>query len=88
MNLTLLSLSLILPFLRPALADVEFTIPKPASSHRADHVLTAHWKDSGHDPLLSELTHYDLLLCAGGDTRETSVCLPPSPEGTLYSLQN
>lgn len=63
-----LALPLLLTFFSPAVADIEFTVPQAGAVVNANHVITAHWKDSGQAPRLSELTRYDLFLCAGGDT--------------------
>ncbi|KAI9036593.1 putative beta-1,6-glucan biosynthesis protein (Knh1) [Aspergillus affinis] len=50
--------------LQTALADIEFTEPAPGAVLEAGHVVTAHWKDSGASPRISELVQYDLYLCA------------------------
>ncbi|KAK1141361.1 Cell wall synthesis protein kre9 precursor [Aspergillus melleus] len=54
--------------LQTALADIEFTEPAPGTVLEAGHVVTAHWKDSGASPRISELVQYDLYLCALWDT--------------------
>ncbi|KAB8232343.1 hypothetical protein ETB97_011083 [Aspergillus alliaceus] len=59
---------LVLSLLSTALADVEFTAPTRGTVIESGDVITAHWKDSGKSPRVSELVQYDLYLCAGGDT--------------------
>lgn len=67
------TLSLILSLSAAALADVEFLTPAAGSTARGGDTLTVHWKDSGNPPKLSELTNYDLFLCAGGDSEDSRV---------------
>lgn len=67
------SLSLLLPLLSTALADVEFVDPAPGSTLKAGDVITSHWKESGKGPKISELSQYDIFLCAGGDTADSYV---------------
>ncbi|KAB8200727.1 Ser-Thr-rich glycosyl-phosphatidyl-inositol-anchored membrane family protein [Aspergillus parasiticus SU-1] len=62
------SLPVVLPLFSTALADVEFIAPARGTIMKAGDVVTAHWKDSGESPRISELVQYDLYLCAGGDT--------------------
>jgi hypothetical protein len=59
------------------LADVQFLAPLPGSTAKGGDILTAHWKDSGEIPKLSELATYDLYLCAGGATLDSVVSLLP-----------
>lgn len=66
-------LSFILPLLSTALADVEFTAPASGSTLKGGHVVTAHWKESGELPRISQLLQYDIHLCAGGDTSDSYV---------------
>lgn len=70
-------LSFILPLLPTALADVEFTAPAVGSTLKGGDVITAHWKDSGKPPRISQLSQYDIYLCAGGDAAESYVGVPP-----------
>lgn len=67
------TVSLILPLLSTAFADVEFVDPAAGSTLNSGHVITAHWKDSGKHPKISELSQYDIYLCAGGDTPDSYV---------------
>jgi hypothetical protein len=55
------------------LADVQFLAPIPGSTSKGGDILTAHWRDSGESPKLSELTTYDLFLCAGGVSTDSLV---------------
>lgn len=66
-------LSFILPLLSTALADVEFIVPAFGSTLKGGHVVTAHWKESGKLPKISQLLQYDIYLCAGGDTPDSYV---------------
>lgn len=62
------------------LADVEFTSPAaPGAVVKAGDVITAYWKESGYGPRISQLTAYDLYLCAGGDTPGSYVSPLPTP---------
>lgn len=67
------TVSLILPLLSTAFADVEFVDPAAGSTLKGGDVITAHWKDSGKHPKISELSQYDIYLCAGGDTPDSYV---------------
>jgi hypothetical protein len=73
MNL-LRTVPVVLMLAAAVLGDVEFLVPAPDSVARGGDVLTAHWRDSGKSPRLSELTQYDLFLCAGGDPTHSHVC--------------
>jgi hypothetical protein len=55
------------------LADVDFTVPTIGTNFKAGDVVTAHWRESGQSPRISELSQYDLYLYAGGDTADTQV---------------
>ncbi|GFF56768.1 cell wall synthesis protein KNH1 [Aspergillus udagawae] len=63
-----LSILLLLPC---TLADVDFTVPTIGTNFKAGDVVTAHWRESGQSPRISELSRYDLYLYAGGDTADT-----------------
>jgi hypothetical protein len=56
-------------------ADIQFLTPAAGSTAKGGDILTAHWKDSGDPPKLSELKKYDLFLCAGGDSVDSSVSI-------------
>jgi hypothetical protein len=64
---------LVLALATAALADVEFLTPAAGSVAKGGDVLTVHWRDSRNPPKLSELTRYDLFLCAGGDAEHSYV---------------
>ncbi|RMZ89357.1 hypothetical protein DV736_g3416, partial [Chaetothyriales sp. CBS 134916] len=49
-----------------AWADVEFLTPAAGSS-QSSLTLSITWQDSGTDPPLSDLTSYQMYLCAGGN---------------------
>lgn len=66
-------LSLLLALASAALADVEFITPVAGSTAKGGDIITVQWRDSGKDPKLSELSRYDLFLCAGGDTEDSYV---------------
>ena len=50
-----------------AFADVEFTSPDAGSTATGGSVLSVEWEDSGSQPPISDLTSYQLFLCAGGN---------------------
>ena len=56
-------------------ADVQFTSPSAGGTVAGGKTLSIEWKDSGEKPPLSDLTTYDLFLCAGGNDEESFVCL-------------
>lgn len=56
-----------------ALAAIEFTEPAVGTVLQAGHVVTAHWKDSGVSPRISDLVQYDLYLCALWDAPGATV---------------
>ncbi|RAL15031.1 putative beta-1,6-glucan biosynthesis protein (Knh1) [Aspergillus homomorphus CBS 101889] len=72
------SILFLFALLPQALADVEFVFPSPSAILRTGDVLTAQWRESGRLPHISELIHYDLYLCVGGElagTHEVAVLL-------------
>ncbi|KIW05872.1 uncharacterized protein PV09_03072 [Verruconis gallopava] len=58
-----------------AIADVKFTSPAAGSSHAGGGSLQVTWEDSGTAPALSDLTTYQLFLCAGGNDASSIVQL-------------
>ncbi|KAF2260706.1 hypothetical protein CC78DRAFT_472153 [Lojkania enalia] len=52
-------------------ADVQFTSPKAGAKITGGSAVVVEWKDSGDSPAISDLTTYQLFLCAGGDTEDT-----------------
>lgn len=77
-------LSFILPLVSIAVADVEFTAPAFGSTLKGGNVVTAHWKESGGFPKISQLLQYDIHLCAGGDTSDSYVSIFSNPACTEY----
>lgn len=59
-------LSLLGAFASFAVADVEFSSPAAGGSVAAG-TITIKWKDSGDSPAISDLSAYQLFLCAGGN---------------------
>ncbi|KAF9883454.1 hypothetical protein FE257_003452 [Aspergillus nanangensis] len=58
------SLPYIGSFLPLVLADVDFVAPSADTVVKAGDVVTAQWKDSGRLPHISQLSQYNLYLCA------------------------
>lgn len=67
------TLSLLVALASAALADVEFLEPDAGATAKGGDTITVRWRDSGKEPKLSQLTRYDLYLCAGGDTADSYV---------------
>ena len=61
------TLPFFLAVLSIAFADIEFTVPHASATISAGDVITAHWKETGYHPTLSELVQFNIYLCAGGD---------------------
>ncbi|KAL9131115.1 MAG: hypothetical protein Q9217_000877 [Psora testacea] len=59
------------------LADVEFTSPSAGATVAGGKTLAVEWKDSGDKPPISQLTTYQLFLCAGGNDQESFIQLAP-----------
>jgi hypothetical protein len=72
-------LSTLFPFLACVIAfvvaDVHFLTPAAGDSVVGDGALSVTWEDSGTAPPLSELTTYQLFLCAGGNNDASIVQL-------------
>lgn len=74
----LLKLLTLLAALAPyVFADVEFTSPSAGATVAGGRTLTIEWKDSGDEPPISDLTSYELFLCAGGNDVDNFVRLTP-----------
>ena len=58
-----------------AIADVRFLTPNAGSTAEGGGALQVSWEDSGSDPALSDLTTYQLFLCAGGNDEASIVQL-------------
>ena len=63
-------LAAITPF---ALADIEFTSPTAGAKLTGGGSISIEWQDSGSAPSISDLTTYQLFLCAGGNDDTTFV---------------
>ena len=63
-------LAAITPF---TLADVEFTSPAAGATLTGGGSISIEWQDSGNAPSISDLTTYQLFLCAGGNDDTTFV---------------
>jgi hypothetical protein len=61
------SLILLLLFFKLCLADILFTSPSPGSVQANGAPLSISWVESGLSPLISELSSYQIFLCAGGN---------------------
>lgn len=59
-----------------ALADVKFTLPT-AGATVTGGTISIKWEDSGSSPSISDLTGYQLFLCAGGNAEGSYVCDHP-----------
>jgi hypothetical protein len=57
------------------LADVEFTEPAAGANLTAGQI-DVQWKESGINPLITELTQYTLSLMVGGNDLHDMVSLP------------
>lgn len=75
MRLAALLLSVVLPLLNFASADIEFTSPAAGMTLTGGGAITITWQDSGIAPSLSDLSTYSLYLCAGGNDPSTIVQL-------------
>lgn len=70
-------LILLLAVLAPvSLATVEFTSPIAGATVAGGSTITVEWKDSGEAPSISDLTSYQLFLCAGGNDATSFVGYP------------
>ena len=66
----LLLLAAVAPY---ASADVKFTSPAAGGTATGGSTLSVQWEDSGTKPALSDLTTYQLFLCAGGNDQASNV---------------
>jgi hypothetical protein len=70
----LVTLSVFLTALLPSVfADVKFTSPAGGETFTGGGSIKAAWTDSGDAPSISDLTTYQLFLCAGGNEEGTYV---------------
>jgi hypothetical protein len=56
-----------------ARAGIEFTKPEADDTLTAGQAISVAWKDGGGGPPLSDLTTFELFLCAGGNDKGTIV---------------
>lgn len=73
MRRLLASLVLCATFAALAQAGIEFTKPKAGDTLTAGTALGVQWQEGGDGPSLSDLTTYELFLCAGGNDAGTFV---------------
>ncbi|PYH76954.1 beta-1,6-glucan boisynthesis protein [Aspergillus uvarum CBS 121591] len=71
-----------------ALADVEFVIPKSGAVLQIGDVLMAQWRESGRLPPITDLLHYDLYLCAGGEVAGTYEDVALLSKGNVFARGN
>jgi hypothetical protein len=55
------------------IADVGFLSPAPGAVGHGGSALTVAWAESGVAPLITDLTTYQLFLCAGGNDEPSMV---------------
>jgi len=75
MRLIALPLSLLFTVLQFASADVKFTSPAAGDTLTGGGAITITWQDSGAAPSISDLSTYQLFLCAGGNAAGTFIQL-------------
>ena len=68
-----------------AFADVQFTSPSAGATVAGGTTLDVEWEDSGDKPPISQMTTYELFLCAGGNDEDNFVCFT-SPRGAVVHL--
>ncbi|MCJ1277317.1 hypothetical protein MMC21_005129 [Puttea exsequens] len=79
-------LSLIAAVAPYTLADIQFTSPSAGSTVTGGQTLKVSWKDSGDKPPMSDLSSYQLFLCAGGNDADSFIQLAPvQSKGTFPS---
>lgn len=78
-------LAAITPF---ALADVEFTSPAAGAKLTGGGSINIAWKDSGSAPSISDLTTYQLFLCAGGNDDTTFIQLTSITTSGTFAAGN
>jgi hypothetical protein len=67
-------LPLLAALISTTFADVKFTSPIAGHSYTGGGTLSITWADSGVAPSISDLTTYQLFLCAGGNDASSIVC--------------
>ncbi|TID23777.1 beta-1-6-glucan boisynthesis protein-like protein [Venturia nashicola] len=82
-----------LPFLLTSIlpsvhADVKFTSPAGGETFTGGGSIKAAWTDSGTAPSISDLTTYQLFLCAGGNDPTAFIQLASITEKGLFANGN
>jgi hypothetical protein len=54
-------------------ADIEFVSPKAGAKLTGGQSIVIEWKESGDSPAITDLTTYELWICAGGNEETTIV---------------
>jgi len=86
MRLFILPLSLLATVFQFASADVQFTSPAAGATLPGGGAITITWQDSGSAPSISDLSTYQLFLCAGGNAAGTFIQLAAvTTSGTFAS---
>jgi hypothetical protein len=73
MGRLLAPLAVFAAFATLAHAGITFTSPEAGDKLRAGSTIEVEWKEGGSGPKLSDLTTYELHLCAGGNDPSTIV---------------
>ncbi|KAE9971081.1 hypothetical protein EG328_003769 [Venturia inaequalis] len=82
-------LSVLLTSILPSVhADVKFTSPAGGETFTGGASIKAAWTDSGAAPSISDLTTYQLFLCAGGNDPNTFIQLASITEKGLFANGN
>jgi hypothetical protein len=71
-----------------ASAGISFKSPQAGATLTAGQSITIEWEDGGDGPAITDLTTYELFLCAGGNEAGTFVsvlltCQVPSRIGVV-----
>jgi hypothetical protein len=69
-------------------ADVKFTSPAPGDIVAGGGALTVKWIESGDSPSISDLSTYQLFLCAGGNDDASSIQLEVITTQGLFANGN
>ena len=69
-------------------ADIQFTSPSAAVLLPVGVPFTISWIDTGISPLISQLSSYQLYLCAGGNDPTTMIQLAQIPSPGQFSYGN
>jgi hypothetical protein len=69
-------------------ADVQFTTPAPGDVVTGGGALVVKWTESGASPSISDLSTYQLFLCAGGNDDADSIQLEVITTQGLFANGN